>query len=203
MASADELRAGYAARRQDALNRMSQMAMARNAYMLEEQKKAERAAALARAQGEAAQKEQGSNWLNMAGTGAMVGSAGGPWGAVIGGAIGAGVGIYGSMKSGNSFGDAVTHPVGHKWDGMADIPVLQAGATAGRLSSGNPGAVGAKANQDKQLEMWRNQQASAGMAGVGGGPSPGVGQLGPAYGSTYGGYRPAQYGQAYGGLPFG
>jgi hypothetical protein len=124
---------GAASMRQQGLQRLALLAQRRQEFANEQYKKQLADEQLARQKAAAAQKEAGSNWLNMAGTGAMIGSFGGPVGAGIGAALGAGVGIYGSMKQGNSFGHAVTHPMGDKFDGMADIPILQAASAAGNL----------------------------------------------------------------------
>lgn len=127
MSSANELRAGFAQRRSDAMRRMAGMAYARNQYNLEQQQKAEAEAAKARAEMDAAQNEQGANWLNPAATGAMIGSSFNPgMGTAIGAGVGALAGLWGASKAQGGFGKALTHPMGNKFDGLSDIPVMQA-----------------------------------------------------------------------------
>ena len=131
MASAADLRAGFGQRRDIAMQRMAGMAYMRNQHNLEQQQKMEAEAARARAEMEAAEREQGSNWLNPAATGAMIGSSFAPGiGTAIGGGIGALAGLWGASKAQgggmSGFGKALTHPMGNKFDGLSDIPVMQA-----------------------------------------------------------------------------
>lgn len=128
------------------MGRLMALGHARNRYMEEQQRKMEAAAKKAEAERIAAEQEGGRNWLNLAGTGASMGAAAGPWGALIGAGVGAVAGIAGSTASrmregkgfGSALGNAFIHPVGDKWDGMQDIPLggMVAGLTQGAKAAG-------------------------------------------------------------------
>ncbi len=148
MASADELRAQFSARRDQAMQRLMALGVARSRYMQEQEAKMEAAAKKAEAQRMAAEREGGRNWLNMAGTGAQIGSAGGPWGALIGAGVGAAAGLYGATKSRGgglgAFGKSLTRPMGDKWDGMQDIPL--GGLVTGATLAGKAAGIGQSAS---------------------------------------------------------
>ena len=201
--------------RSTALDRMAAMARQRQAFTdsqyqkaLEEQKKAEKAQA-------DMQSEGSRNWLgsavSMGGMGAMTGDPFIAGGAALAGAGMAIAGSYQDRQRRNkgegkwaSLGKAISHPMGDKFELSNDVMPLMGGAAmmAGGLNKGPP-QMAAQQSQAQQLQAWRNQTASAGMANTAGAPMPGTGSLGQAYGQTYSArpYRPAQYGQAYGGLP--
>jgi hypothetical protein len=148
--TAAELRANAEGRYAATRGRLMNLLAARQQYA--NQLHAQEQARLAEQEAELeAQRNEGQrNWLNMAGQGAMVGSVGGPWGALIGGAVGAGVGLAGSAanrqkENGGGFGgfmkgvgQSFVKPVGDKWDGMSDIPVAGIAAGAASVTRNSP-----------------------------------------------------------------
>lgn len=203
MSSAADLRAGSEARRQGAMARMAGLAVQRNQFNLDQQRKMEEEAAAVQRQAEEAQNEGSRNWLNStasmglagAGIGSMIGGPGmgTAVGAAIGGTAGFLAGVGGSYKNrrdnGSSrlgaLGKSIAHPFGDKYSGMQDMPVM------GAMMPPPPGAINSPqakslASQAKQLEAWRNQQASRGMAGsVSSASAPLAPGMGQAYGAAY------------------
>ncbi len=149
MASADELRAQYGARREQAMGRLMALGAARQRYMQEQQAKMEAKAKAEQAKLQAQQAEGSKNWLQMADKGAMMGTSVMPgWGTLIGAGVGAVAGIAGSAaqrhREGDGFwksiGNATVHPVGDKFDGMSDIPI--GGMTVGGIMGAKAAGVG-------------------------------------------------------------
>jgi hypothetical protein len=146
MASAEELRAQFGARRDQAMQRMMALGVVRNKYIREQEAKIKAEAAKEKQRLQAAQKESSANWLNTAGMGAQLGSMGGPgWGTAIGAGAGALVGLMGATKAQGGglkgFGKALVNPMGNKFDGMSDIPL--GGLVAGGLAGGKAMGLGA------------------------------------------------------------
>ena len=126
--------ASYSERRALALSRLHDLVAARTSWEEYQQQLAMREydqgrAAEAAAQTEALEQEaQGKkNWLDDALTGAKMGSAAGPWGALAGGIIGTAKGMYESVgqrrKEGDSVGKALLHTI-------TDTPIGNFGALA-------------------------------------------------------------------------
>lgn len=193
--SAAELRSSAEQRYQQSRQRLMGLMESRRQYAQELQSKYDAEMAQQQADLEGQQREAGHNWLQGAGMGAQLGMAGGPWGALIGGGLGAVAGIaqsaQGYAKEGHgrwgSIGQALIHPAGEKFEWQKDIPLGPiAGVVGGLAAQGATPAkggtmAGAEASQAQGLADWRrateaahNAQASADMAGSAGGPTFGT-----------------------------
>lgn len=158
--------ATYDQRRAVAMNRLHQLAMARQRWdnhviqMAEEEERRRQAEELALEQ-QAAEKERADklNWFDDASKGAAMGSAAGPWGALVGGIAGTIKGQYEATKErgggiGNYLKVAMDTPFGFnpgsaiQGDGFKDSTQSLGGNTLGNLGMAYGNSMAVKKRQD-------------------------------------------------------
>lgn len=173
--SPSEILAAAQQRNQETKGRLMNILAMRQEYFRRLEEKYEQQMAEAEAAAAAEQQESSQNWLHAAGTGALVGSAGGPVGTAVGAGLGAFAGIASAHEARKSkdpkasLWDTIKKPAGDKFEWQKDLPIpgiaaatgAVAGASSGKAKGGTPAApsenISSKdysgmSNRDIQLE---------------------------------------------------